>query len=243
MVLDHVKLEDMVGGNFEIRARLLSPSGETLSEKTAAITVSPRSTASRPRFVYRRGVNTRVPGLLSAMRGEQLWRLRKFEEAKAALEESLSGQSPTGAGTRPNSADIHLLEGEPDKALALLKPLEEPFPNQYDVVGGLGRAVHLKGDYARAVGYLERARELKPPEHRGSQRSRRQPPTARKLRRGPRSVPALARARCRPTRRPRTPGGARRRTRQELKARPPGVRAFTSVKNIRFDDAGGAGIV
>ena len=163
MVLDHVKLEDMVGGNFEIRARLLSPSGETLSEKTAAITVSPRSTASRPRFVYRRGVNTRVPGLLSAMRGEQLWRLRKFEEAKAALEESLSA-NPRLVPAHVQLADIHLLEGEPDKALALLKPLEEPLPNQYDVVAGLGRAVHLKGDYARAVGYLERARELKPPD-------------------------------------------------------------------------------
>ena len=163
MVLDHLKLEDMVGGDFEIRARLLSPSGETLSEKTAAITVSPRSTASRPRVVYRRGVNTRVPGLLSAMRGEQFWRLGKFEEAKAALEESVSA-NPKMVAARFHLADIHLLEGAPDMALALLKPLEEPLPNQYDVVAGLGRAVHLKGDYARAVGYLERARELKPPD-------------------------------------------------------------------------------
>ncbi len=163
MVLDHLNLEDMVGGDFEIRARLLSPSGETLSEKTVAIIVSPRSTATRPRFVHRRGINTRVPGLLSAMRGEQLWRLGKFEEAKVALEESLSA-NPRMVPARFQLADIHLLEGEPDMALALLKPLEEPWPNQYDVVAGLGRAVHLKGDYARAVDYLERARELKPPD-------------------------------------------------------------------------------
>lgn len=31
-------------------------------------------------------------------------------------------------------------------------------------MAGLGRAVYLKGDYARAVGYLEQARELKPPD-------------------------------------------------------------------------------
>jgi hypothetical protein len=40
MVFDHMMLEDMVGGNYEIRARLLSPDGAELSQRIAPITVS-----------------------------------------------------------------------------------------------------------------------------------------------------------------------------------------------------------
>ena len=163
MVLDHLKLDNMVGGDFEISARLVSPSGQTLSSRTVPITVSPRSVAFRPGIVYRRGINTRVPGLLSMMRGDQLWTLGEIDEAKVALQAALSAD-PRMIPARVRLAEVHLWEGDPDKALELLKPLEEPFPNQYEVVAGLGRAVHLKGDYASAVEYLERARALKPPD-------------------------------------------------------------------------------
>ena len=81
VVVDHLKLENMVGGKFPIVARLVSPAGETVSTERAGITVSPRSVASRPGFVYRRGLDTRIPGLLSFMRGEQLWKLDEVANA------------------------------------------------------------------------------------------------------------------------------------------------------------------
>ena len=163
MVADHMKLNNMTGGNYEITARLVS-AGETLSTKTVPITVSPRSVATRPGFVYRRGLNMRIPGLLSFMRGEQLWNLGDVAGAKAALEEALASGNERLVPARWMLANVHLKENRPDEALRLLKPLEEPLPNQFEVVAGLGFAVYLKGDYARAASYLTRAREIRPPD-------------------------------------------------------------------------------
>ncbi len=58
MVFDHLALENMVGGTYEVRARLVTPEGTELSKRSAAITVSPRSVATRsglhlsPRLQY-----------------------------------------------------------------------------------------------------------------------------------------------------------------------------------------------
>ena len=164
VVVDHLKLENMVGGNFPIVARLVSPAGETLSTKRTEITVSPRSVANRPGFVYRRGVNTRIPGLLSFMRGEQLWKLGDVANAKVAFEEALASGNDRLVPARWMLANVHLKENHPDDALALLEPLEEPFPDQFEVVAGLGLAYYLKGDYETAVGYLSRARDIRPPD-------------------------------------------------------------------------------
>ena len=164
VVVDHLKLENMVGGNFPIVARLVSPAGETLSTKRTEITVSPRSVANRPGFVYRRGVNTRIPGLLSFMRGEQLWKLGDVANAKVAFEEALASGNDRLVPARWMLANVHLKEKHPDDALALLEPLEEPFPDQFEVVAGLGLAYYLKGDYETAVGYLSRARDIRPPD-------------------------------------------------------------------------------
>ena len=164
IVLDHMKLVDMIGGNYELRARLVSASGEMLSEKTAPITVSPRSTAIRPGFVYRRGLNTRIPGLLSFMRGEQLRNLGKLEEAKLALEDAVASGNTQLVPARWMLANVYLEEERPEDALALLRPLEEPFPERYEIVAGIGFAVYLKGEYADAARYLERARGIRPPD-------------------------------------------------------------------------------
>ena len=164
VVLDHLKLESMIGGNFGVVARLVSPAGETLSTETAEITVSLRSVASRPGFVYRRGLNTRIPGLLSFMRGEQLWKLGDVANAKVAFEEALASGNERLVPARWMLANVHLKENHPDAALALLEPLEEPFPNQFEVVAGLGLAHYLKGTYKTAASYLSRARDIRPPE-------------------------------------------------------------------------------
>ena len=164
VVVDHLKLENMVGGKFPIVARLVSPAGETLSTEKAEMTVSPRSVANRPGFVYRRGLNTRIPGLLSFMRGEQLWKLGDVANAKVAFEEALASGNDRLVPARWMLANVHLRENRPDDALALLEPLEEPFPDQFEVVAGLGLAHYLKGNYETAASYLSRARDIRPPD-------------------------------------------------------------------------------
>jgi len=164
MVVDYMKLADMVGGNYELRARLVSASGETLSEKSAPITISPRSVANRPGFVYRRGLNTSIPGLVSFLRGEELWNLGRLEEAKIALEDAVASGNTQLVPARWTLANVYIKEERPDDALALLRPLEEPFPEQYEIIAGIGFSVYLKGEYADAARYLERAREIRPPD-------------------------------------------------------------------------------
>jgi len=158
-----MSLGDLVGGNYALRARLLSPAGEVVSEKSVPLTVSPRSAATRPGFVLRRGVNTRVPGLLDLIRGEELWNARRFDDAKTALERSV-GANPNLPAARWKLANAYLREEKPDAALEMLAPLEEAFSQQFEVVAGLGFAHYLKDDFAPAVSYLERAREIRPPD-------------------------------------------------------------------------------
>ena len=89
-IVDYMKLDGLVGGNYELRTRVLSSTGEVTAEKRTPITISPRSTAPRPSFVYRRGFNTSSPGLLALVRGEQFWNLGRFEEARVELEKAVA---------------------------------------------------------------------------------------------------------------------------------------------------------
>jgi GWxTD domain-containing protein len=164
MVFDHLRLDGLVGGNYEVRARLVSASGESLSERSAPVTVSPRSVAARPAFVYRRGFNTKVPGLLPLVRGEQYWNLGRFDDAKAELERAVLANNPQLPAASWKLANAYLREQKPDDALALLRPLEDALSGQYEVVAGIGFALYLKSDFAGALPYLERARQIRPPD-------------------------------------------------------------------------------
>jgi GWxTD domain-containing protein len=163
VVVDQIRLDDLVGGTYELSARLLSPTGEHLSEKKVPLTLSPRSVATRPGFSYRHAFNTRVPGLIFFVRGEQLWNVGRFEDAKVEFERAVAA-APQLAPAKWNLANAYLREQKPDEALALLRPLEAEFTSQYEVVAGLGFALYLKGDYGGAISYLERARKLRPPD-------------------------------------------------------------------------------
>jgi GWxTD domain-containing protein len=164
MVFDHMMLEGMVGGNYDVRARLLSPAGAELSRRSAPITVSPRSTATRPGFIYRRGFNTRHPGLIQLVRGEQLWNLGRYEEAKADLERAVAASGANLPEAKWKLANAYLREKRADDALLLLRPLEAGFPNQFEVASGLGYALYIKGQCQDAISYLDRAREIRPPD-------------------------------------------------------------------------------
>jgi GWxTD domain-containing protein len=164
MVFDHLALENMVGGSYEVRARLLSPEGAELSKRSAPITVSPRSVATRPGFIYRRGFNTQYPGLLQLVRAEQLWNLGRMQEAKTDLEQAVSLSGTNLPEAKWKLANAYLVEKRADDALQLLTPLEAGFPDQYEVISGIGYGRYLKGQCQEAVGYLDRARQIRPPD-------------------------------------------------------------------------------
>lgn len=164
LIVEPLRLDGLVGGDYEVATRLVSCSGETVSSHVAELTLSPRSFAARPGFVYRRGLDTRIPGLLSFLEGEQLWDLGRRDAAVAALERAVASGNEQLVPAKWRLANAYLQREQPDAALALLRPLEANYSDRYEVMAGLGFALYLKGDHAHAVEYLSRARILASPD-------------------------------------------------------------------------------
>ena len=59
-------------------------------------------------------------------------------------------------------AGAYVRSREPERALALLLPLEPDFGEQYEVVLGLGLAYYLQGELASAARFLEGAARIRP---------------------------------------------------------------------------------
>ena len=154
----------LVGGDYQVRVKLLSTDGAVVAEKRVGLTLSPRTHIPRPAFVYRRGFNTKAPGLLALVKGDQLWRLSRFEDAQKAFEAAVAAGNPNLPQAHWKLATAYLRAGEAERAMTLLAPLEETFPAQFEVVAGLGLGFYLKGDYEKTVGYLERAAAIRPPD-------------------------------------------------------------------------------
>jgi Flp pilus assembly protein TadD len=95
--------------------------------------------------------------------GEQLLTLKRYELAQRALEASVAANNPDLPRARWRLAGIYIGYREPDRALELLLPLEAKYPNQYEVVAGLGFAFYFKDDFTRAAELLERAAAVRPP--------------------------------------------------------------------------------
>ncbi|HXV61559.1 MAG TPA: GWxTD domain-containing protein [Vicinamibacteria bacterium] len=152
-----------VGGNYLVRARLLRADGTVLAESSAPAILSPRSVVARPNFVYRRGFNAGVPGLLPLVLGDQWSMLQKSDLAGAEYEKAVAAANQKLPQARWKLAYHYLSQNRTAEALELLASLEEAFPSQYEVVAGLGIAYSQAGDDARAVSYLERALTLRPP--------------------------------------------------------------------------------
>jgi GWxTD domain-containing protein len=149
------------GGSYVVRAQLSSASGAPLAERSVPLTLSPRTAVPRPNFVYRRGFNTAVPGLLPLVLGDQWSQLGRSDLARAEYEKSVAAGNPQLPQSRWKLAYQYLADGRAADALSLLAPLEEKFASQYEVVAGLGIAYSQSGDYGKAVGYLERALTLR----------------------------------------------------------------------------------
>ena len=162
-VIERFLLANMVGGNYELRVRLIDPGGTVVVEKTTPIQVSPRSAIARP-WNIRRSFNTRNPGVLALARGAQLTRLKRYAEAESELEKAVAADNPRLVPARWKLAGAYILSRKSEQALQLLVPLEEEYPNQYEVIAGLGFAYFLEKDSTRAVDYLERAIKIRHPD-------------------------------------------------------------------------------
>ncbi len=160
-VVERFHLSQMVGGTYELRAQLIDPSGTTVDEKTATVRVSPRSEIRRP-WLYRSSFNTRTPGLLELARGDLYWRLKQYDKAQEEFEKAVAANNEQLPMARWTLAEAYLRAGNGQVALELLAPLEEQFPQQYEVIAGIGFAHYLQGSFAQASEYLARAMQIRP---------------------------------------------------------------------------------
>ncbi|HLE71770.1 MAG TPA: tetratricopeptide repeat protein, partial [Vicinamibacteria bacterium] len=126
------------------------------------LTLSPRTAVPRPAFTARRSFDSDEPGMLAMTLGDQLWSLGRFDEARVKLEEAVAFDNPKLPMADWKLAGAYVRSREPERALALLLPLEPNFGDQYEVVLGLGLAYYLKGELESAARFLERAAEIRP---------------------------------------------------------------------------------
>ena len=162
-IIERFPLRAMVGGRYAFRVRLLNPAGRVLAERTANCQVSPLAAISRP-WVRRLSFGTQTPGLLALARGTQLVAEGRLTEAQVEFEKAIASGGPGLPMARWKLALISIDTGDAARALELLTPIEQEFPNQYEVVAGLGLSYSLLGDCSKGIGYLERARMLRPPD-------------------------------------------------------------------------------
>jgi GWxTD domain-containing protein len=162
-VVETLSLRGLAGGNYALLAQLRDANGVVLDERRTNVAVSPRSDVPRPGFIYRRGFPL-SPGAVALARGEQLWNLKRYEEAIAELRRAAAegGSALPEASWKLAGALLSLQRA--DEALGLLLPLEERFRDRYEVIAGLGYAYYFKQEYSRARDFLERAAGLRPPD-------------------------------------------------------------------------------
>jgi tetratricopeptide (TPR) repeat protein len=88
------------------------------------LALSPRTAVPRPNFVYRRGFNAAIPGLLPLVLGDQWWSLGKHDLALAQYEKAVAAGNAELPQARWKLAHAYLSRGHTSRALALLAPLE-----------------------------------------------------------------------------------------------------------------------
>jgi GWxTD domain-containing protein len=160
-------LSNLQGGDYQVKVQLLDGpegpnEGRVLVEKTAALTLSPRTRVNRPGFFARRSFAIGEPGMLEMTLGDQLWSLGRYDEARENFEAAVAANNPNLPMAKWKLAGALVRAREPDRALELLLPLEEEFSEQYEVVLGLGLSYYIKGQLEEAARHLEHATEIRP---------------------------------------------------------------------------------
>jgi GWxTD domain-containing protein len=159
-----VPLLGLENGFYTVLAELADSEGTVLASRSAPLTVSPLNAIARPAFIYRHSFNADAPGFLEMTIGNQLMASGKLQEAEAMLERAVAANNPGLPMARWRLATLVLYTRKADRALELLLPLEKDFPNEYEVVEGLGFSYYIQSDYSRARDYFERSTAIRAPD-------------------------------------------------------------------------------
>jgi GWxTD domain-containing protein len=151
-------------GDYSVVAKLLDESEQLLDSRTRQTQLSPRTSIPRPAFVYRHSFSSEIPGLLDMTLGEQLMTRGRIDEAVQRLRTAVDADNPNLDMAKWKLASALLFKREADEALKLLRPLEQGYPDQIEVVEGLGFSYWIRKEYGQAVPYFEHAKMLRPPD-------------------------------------------------------------------------------
>jgi GWxTD domain-containing protein len=154
------------GGRFEVVATLLDAAGSELAREAAPVTVSPRTSITRPAVRGSIGPpRPEVPGVVAMLLGEQYARVSNKAKARSELERALR-ENPRLGPAREQLAGLLLESNETDGVLTLLEPLVQNGPDRFEVLAILGEAHFRRKEYAKSSELLEKAFALKRPEPR-----------------------------------------------------------------------------
>jgi tetratricopeptide (TPR) repeat protein len=159
-----IPLLGLDSGYYTLLADLVDSEGTVLASRSAPLTVSPLNAIARPAFIYRHSFNVDAPGLVEMTIGNQLMASGRMEEAEAMLEKAVAADNPALPMARWRLATLVLYSRKADRALELLLPLEKDFPNEYEVVEGIGFSYYIQSDYDRARDYFERSATIRAPD-------------------------------------------------------------------------------
>ena len=163
LVTAEIPLLGIEPGDYSFRGEILDADANIVTFREVPIRISPRSTILRAGLVLPYSFPADVEGLIDLTLGEQLMARGQIDDAETRLRAAVAAINP---GMLPMAqwklASLILFKRQADEALSLLKPLEAQFPEQVEVVEGLGFAYYIKSDYPQALPYLERARTLRP---------------------------------------------------------------------------------
>lgn len=163
-IVEELPLVGLESGDYKVRVELLDPSSNIVADRTEKLSISPRTSIARAGFVYRHGFNADVPGLLDLVRGQQWMAMGRLGEAETSFRKAVEAKNPGLIMARWKLATVLLYSKRTDEALSLLLPLEQDHGSEPDVVDGLGLSYYMKGDFEKAVGYLEKSLTLRPPQ-------------------------------------------------------------------------------
>ena len=162
-IVHRLALAELDGGEYVLHARLVDTEGTTLVERRQSLSLSPRTAVPRPGFTVRRSFDVYEPGLLDLTLGDQLWAIGRYDEAQTRFERAVDAANPALDVAKWKLGGAYIRSGEPNEALALFEPLVVSYPEQYEVVLGLGLAYYLTGRLDEAARFLAQAIELKDP--------------------------------------------------------------------------------
>ena len=157
--IEDFRLSDLGAGRYLVTADLLDGAGEVIASREAPLVVSPRAAVDRPGFIVRRSFATHVPGLLAMALGDQFLTHGRVAEATVALREATA--NPDLPMARWKLASALLFSRKADEALDLLLPIETDYPNEIEVVEGVGFAYYIRRECGEALPRLERAFTLR----------------------------------------------------------------------------------